>query len=395
MKKTTVFASFSLISFFLVSLASACGGGEENPFGVNSELVTTAERPIALAVAPDGRLFYGEHQTGNIGIVTPEGELLPDPFVQVDVQIGIEWGLTGLTLDPDFDSNHYVYVYFTQLVDAGPPVIAKPVVVRYTDENNHGVDRKIIVEDMPETDPDHPGFNANGGIHFGPDGFLYITVGDYDVAEVAGMASYAQDLSTPIGKILRVSSEDGSAAPDNPFIDNPDADPRIFAYGFRQSFDFAFDPETGQLYGSDGTSAGTCEELNLISKGANYDWPEVGEFPFADCLFGEHAKGIHFFAKEGMEPGDFVSSVNVSALAFTSQKTDPLFGDSLLVCESETQLMRRLTLGGANLDQVLADDVVVKDCEMGIAVSPDGIIYYSNKEEIRRLIPQVPEADSS
>ncbi len=62
-------------------------------------------------------------------------------------------------------------------------------------------------------------------------------------------------------------------------------------------------------------------------------------------------------------------------------------GDSLLVCESETNYMRRLLLSGTDLDQVTDDDVVVKDCDMDIAISPDGIAYYSNEQEIRRLIP--------
>jgi glucose/arabinose dehydrogenase len=363
----------------LLSLVTACGNGG-NPFGVKSEPVTAADRAAAMAFAPDGRLFHAEQLTGNIRVLTPEGELLEEPFAHVDVAVYLEWGLTGLALDPDFETNHYVYAFFTEPVDPDTP-IGRPVVVRFTEEDGRGVDREVVADDLPETLPAAPGFNASGSIHFGPDGFLYASLGDYDTPQLV------QDLSTPEGKMLRVDKEDGSPAPQNPLVGNPEADPRIFAYGFREPFDFAFHPETGQIYGSDNTPV-SCEELNLIESGANYGWPDIGEFPFPDCQAGEGTKAIHFFAQEEMQPGDFLSFVVVSGLEFASGDVYPLLGDSLLVCESETRLMRRLVLSEANFDQVTAGDVIVEDCALDIAVSPDGIVYYSNETEIRRLVPQ-------
>jgi glucose/arabinose dehydrogenase len=205
-----------------------------------------------------------------------------------------------------------------------------------------------------------------------------MSVGDYDVG-------LSQDLGIAAGKVLRVSKEDGSPASDNPFVDNPD-DPRIFAYGFREAFDFVFHPETGQIYGSDNTP-GSCEELNLITPGADYGWPDVGEFPWPDCFAGEQVPAIHFFTKDDLTPEHYLSTVVAAGKEFVSGDVYPLLGDSLLVCESDTDLMRRLVLSGANLDQVESDDVVVKDCGRDIALSPDGIVYYSNEEEIRRLVP--------
>ena len=366
-------------------LASACGGdGEENPFGVKSELVTDAQSAVTLAFAPDGRLFYGEHSIGDIRVVTADGELLEEPFAHVDVELGLEWGLTGLAIDPDFETNHYVYVYFTHVVKPGSPVDARPIVVRFTDKDGRGVDRKVIVDDFPKPS-ERPGLNSNGSIGFGPDGYLYITVGDYD-------AGLSQDLSISPGKMLRVNKEDGSAAPDNPFVDDPNVDSRIFAYGFREPFDFVFHPETGQIYGSDNTP-GSCEELNLIEAGANYGWPDVGEFPWSDCSVGEQIPAIYFFAKDDMAPEDYLSTVVASGKGFVSGDVYPLLGDSLLVCETETALMRRLVLSGASLDQVESNDVVVRDCVRDIAVSPDGIVYYSNKEGIRRLDPVESEPE--
>ena len=383
--RVTLFTS-AIIALPLLLFISGCGGGGGNPFGVKSELVTKADHAATMAFAPDGRLFYGEQLTGNIRVVTADGELLDEPFAKVDVAVYLEWGLTGLAVDPDFETNHYVYAFLTKPVEADPP-IGRPVLVRFTDRNNKGVDPKTILDDLPETLPAAPGFNANGRVHFGPDGFLYLSLGDYDTPPLV------QDLSTPEGKMLRVSKEDGSAPDDNPFADDPEADPRIFAYGFREPFGFAFRPETGQLYGSDNTPV-TCEEINLIKAGGNYGWPNVGEFPFADCQAGDQVRAIHFFAHEGMKPGDFLSFVEVSGLGFVSASVYPRLSDALLVCESQTKLMRRLVLTGTDFDQVADgapgtdDDAVVDDCQMDIATSPDGTVYYSNETEIRRLTPE-------
>lgn len=388
MKESATLPFFALIPLLFLLLASACGGdGEENPFGLESEVVAAFGPVDALAFAPDGRLFWADHWSGDVRVITADGELAEDPVISFDVSGGPEWGLTGLALDPDFETNHYIYAFFTELTDPGPPPVARPVVVRFTESSNVVTASKVIVDDLPDADPDQP-FNANGSIHFGPDGFLYITVGDYDTPGDTGPGgkSLPQDLGTPIGKILRVNKEDGSAPDDNPFVDDPDADPRIFAYGFREPFYFTFHPQNGQIYGSDNTSV-TCEELNVIESGANYGWPEAGEWPYVDCLASGETPAFHFFAQQGMEPGDFLSIVGVRGMAFISGDAYPLLDEGLLVCEGATELMRLLVLGGANSDEVISDDVVMDDCARDIAVSPDGIVYYSNEREIRRLMP--------
>jgi glucose/arabinose dehydrogenase len=399
---------FPVLAVFLslAFLASACGGGGgENPFGVKSEVVTIAERPFALTFAPDGRLFYGEQFTGNIRVITPDGELQKEPFAHVDAKVFLAWGLTGLALDPDFETNGYVYALYTEAAESDSPTepIGKPVLVRFTDQNNKGVDKKIIVGDLPDTNPEWPGINGNGSLHFGPDGFLYFTMGDYNWADTKGPGGkpFSLDFETPIGKMLRIDKEDGEAPPDNLFADQPDADPRIFARGFLKAFNFVFHPESGQLYGTDGTTS--CEELNVITAGGNYGWPEVGDFPWPDCFAGEQIEGIHFFSIEDKLPGEFLSTVSVSGMEFVSGDDYPLLGDSLLVCESDTELMRRLILSGANLDQVtevaadeeVDDNVVVEDCQMDITVSPEGIVYYSNETEIRQLVPELEKTPES
>jgi len=378
---------------------AGCGGGdggsddndEPLPFGHTSEVVTPAGNADAIAFAPDGRLFFVEHWTGIIRVVNADGELLPDPFATLsDVAGGLAWGLTGLAMDPDFADNHYVYALYAQVVAAGPPTVARPTVVRFTDSDNKGTEQLVLVSDLPETDPAHP-YNASGSLHAGPDGNLYLTLGDYDLSQATGPTGLplAQDLGTSIGKMLRVSKEDGSAPPDNPFVNDPSADPRIFASGFRVPFNFVFHPESGRLYGSDNSGA-ICEELNIVASGQNYGHPTTSEIPYTDCQSLPGVAPFHFVAREGFTPEQVGSTVGITGMDFISGSVYPVLGDSLVFCEAGTQHLRRLVLAPPDFVGVTADDVIARDCWLDVTVSPDGLLYYANLTEIRRLIPSTP-----
>ncbi len=442
-------AGLAFFSFPL--LVAACGGGEEElPFGLKSEVVTPADHASNIVFAPDGRIFFGEQFTGNIRVINANGQLQPDPFAHLDVAnyLDLDWGLTGLALHPDFKTNHYVYAFYTKPVQApaafprlqiqsadnsgaqapaqatsvpGPlnpagqtpqptpspqvtsaPATApqptepkprgQPVLVRWTDANGKGEDETVVSDNFPVTAQEHPGYNANGRIHFGPDHMLYLSIGDYDFKPAE---SQSQNLSSPVGKLLKIDPDTGGAAPNNPFAGQANADPRTYAYGFREHFDFTFHPQTGAIYGTDNTPD-TCEELNIIKPGGNYGWPDVGEFPYANCDAGSQVRAIYHFAREGTQPGDFLSFVEVSGLVFVPAARYPTLGDSLFVCESQRAVvggaqspgvLRRLVLAGAAFDQVTASDVIVKDCKGHVGAAPDGTVYYANDREIRRLVP--------
>src|SRR2546426_5702611 len=93
----------------LLLLLGACGGGESLPFGLESDMVAPADHASIIAFAPDGRLFFGEQFTGNIRIVGTDGQLQQEPFAQLQVAnwLDLDWGLTGLAIDPDFETNHF------------------------------------------------------------------------------------------------------------------------------------------------------------------------------------------------------------------------------------------------------------------------------------------------
>ena len=368
----------------VLALALACDGGNgssstpkpqattevpvPSPFaGITSEVVVpTADVPVALAFAPDGRLFYAEQNTGAVRIVSAQGELQAAPFVQAQIAPGPGWGLLGLALDPDFASNHYVYLYLTKPTGAET---AQPVVVRYTDANSKGTSPKTIVDDFPEAAL-YGEYLVGGDIRFGPDGYLYITVGDHISTDLA------QDLSSVRGKVLRVDKSDGSAAPDNPFAGQADADPRVYAYGFLDPHDMTFEPASGALFATENGTYFCCDELNAVREGEDYGWPKIGQ----------EQKGVlpvYFFNFPGTDA--FSSKARPEGVEFATAAAYPTLGDSPLVCEEATRYMRRLVLS-ANQTKTTSDDVVVGDCSLDIATSPDGVIYYSNATEIRKLV---------
>ncbi len=395
-------------------LSVSCGGDDTtNPsttspatvynFGVSSEVIAgsgDADNVSAIAFAPDGRMFYAEQFTGESGnyqgvirVVGSDGILQAEPYASIPVAnyLGLDWGLTGLALDPAFESNHYVYAFYTAIAGDN---IGQPTLVRFTDEGGISTNETLISADFPQTIFNFQGYNTNGEIHFGPDGYLYLSVGDYDQGtakpEMGGDPSRATSLSTPIGKLLRIDATDGAAAPYNPLLNDADADSRIFAYGFREPFPFTFDG-AGNLYGSDNTPV-NCEELNLIRSGEDYGWPSVWVFPFSDCSVGVGTQPIYNVARDELLPTDFLSYTEIQGLSFLSGSSYSQLADSLLVCHSEKSVLRDTPSPGALRqvtlaapDAVASSTLIVNDCKGDVAVH-NGVVYYANGTEIRKLI---------
>jgi hypothetical protein len=386
------------------------------PFPVVSELWLSTPPsppqsiPTNLTFTQDGRLFYNE-RCGKVRVVTAAGTLLPDPFATIpNVACNGDYALAGLEFDPDYETNHYVYVMFMQQIVAPPTQTVKPILRRYTDVNNVGTD-PVDIGDFPATNP-CDGTNcihAANNIHFGPDGKLYISIGDY------GNKLNAQDLSVVMGKMLRVNKEDGLAPPDNPFVNTPGADPRIWAYGFRNSYDFTWREDNGKLYMTENGFT-SCDELNIVVAGGNYEWPHG---------FGDDNKPLGLTCNGGVgipavpetipdtpsspppeqvnyyfrffEFQDGWSNNSTSAptgLAPIYAEQFPSLGDSLLACEFKTSggVLRLLRLGGTDLDTVTGEPRVQRSgtgaigCKVDVAISPlTGDIIYTQLDHLRRL----------
>ncbi len=211
--------------------------------------------PVSLVEAPDGRIFFNERLTGNIRVINPNWQIDPTPFCSVLVQTTGEQGLLGLALDPNFNTNQTMYVYYTAQG-------ATNRVSKLVKQSNGSCLETPILSNLPTSG------NHNGGIiTFGPDGKLYIVIGD------AQVPSDAQNSDSLAGKILRVNS-DGSAAPGNLFLSSANAQ-KVYSLGHRNSFGLTFHPSTGQLWESENGPSDN-DEVNQIVAGGNYGWPIVG-----------------------------------------------------------------------------------------------------------------------
>ncbi len=212
-----------------------------------------------LKFAPDGRLFV-THRAGEVHVIK-DGLVLPQPLVSLDVDTaGTEYGLVGIALDPDFEANGYFYLSYT----ARTPM-AHQRVSRFTAVGDVADPASELV--LLELGAIAGGGHVGGGMAFGPDGMLYIGLGE------AMVPARAQSLGTGYGKLLRIN-RDGSIPVDNPFYGIATGENRaIWAMGLRNPFSFAFDSVTGRLFIND-TGQSTFEEINDGVSGANYGWPE-------------------------------------------------------------------------------------------------------------------------
>jgi glucose/arabinose dehydrogenase len=243
-----------------VSATVQFGGSRTQPAGFTRDegFVTDLSSATAFTQAADGRLFVA--QQGGALRVVKNGALLATPFLTLTVDPNGERGLLGVALHPDFANNGYVYVYYTTTENG-----VHNRVSRFTangDVAQAGSELKLV--NLPGLSS---ATNHNGGaIHFGADGRLYVAVGDN------ANSAKAQNLADPFGKMLRFN-DDGTIPNDNPFFATQTGLARaIWAYGLRNPFTFAVQPDTGRIHVND-VGQGNWEEINVGAPGANYGWP--------------------------------------------------------------------------------------------------------------------------
>ncbi|HEX8608588.1 MAG TPA: PQQ-dependent sugar dehydrogenase, partial [Pedobacter sp.] len=250
------------------------------PVKLKVQLITDNLTSLTSFAEPkdqSGRLFVCE-QEGRIRIIK-KGALLPTPFLNIKADVlkregSDERGLLGLAFHPNYAKNHKYYIYYSSRIAKTPGVDHHSIVKEFTasTQNPNVTDMKsgkVVLEfDEPEA-------NHNGGdIKFGPDGFLYIAVGDGGGGDDRhGEIGNGQNLNTLLGKILRI---DVNTAPyvvpkDNPFVGQQNAKPEIYAYGLRNPWRISFDKANGRLFTGD-VGQNAWEEVDIITKGGNYGW---------------------------------------------------------------------------------------------------------------------------
>jgi len=290
MRKFKLLAAFAAAAVaFLASPVSALDVKVE-------AFATGLQSPIDLKEAPDGsgRIFI-MNQTGSIVIVDADGTVLPKPFLDLRAQIVDQYvrfderGTLGFAFHPDYKSNGKLYV-----MESRDIVREEESLVHEIFGNHTAYVSEFTVSDNPNAADsgservlmriEQPQFNHNGGaMEFGPDGMLYIALGDGGFADDWGWGhnkniGNAQDLSNLLGKILRIDVDSQSEGleygipADNPFASQDGARGEIFAYGFRNPWRMTFD--TGgdnQLFVGD-VQQNSYEEVDIVTSGGNYGW---------------------------------------------------------------------------------------------------------------------------
>jgi glucose/arabinose dehydrogenase len=239
----------------------------------NLDLVPFAtgfEQPSDITHAGDDRIFVVE-QAGKIFIVDSEGNVNPTPFLDITdrVKSGGEQGLLGLAFHPDYAGNGYFYVNYTD--DSNATNIARfSVSATDPDQADVSSEKTLLTVDQPY-------LNHNGGdLAFGPNGYLYIGLGDGGSAGDPG--NRAQNMQTFLGKMLRIDVDNGDpyGIPDsNPFVNEPGILDEIWASGLRNPWRFSFDRVTGDLWIGD-VGQNAIEEIDMqpasSNGGENWGW---------------------------------------------------------------------------------------------------------------------------
>jgi glucose/arabinose dehydrogenase len=317
--------------------------------------------PVAMEFAPDGNLYIAE-KNGTVRFITPDGKVSEPVLTLTNLDPSGERGLLGLALDPNFSQTGYLWVFYTR----GDALINR--ISRFTLKEGKASDEQVSFEfDIAfQTSTILNG----GGLHFGPDGMLYIAAGSTNNVIAANEQNSKQ------GKMHRI---DPATFPGAPAPGNPDPASTIFARGLRNTFDFTFNPATGWIYATE--NGGDCDdELNVIAPGGDYGW---------------HADGL---CEDNNLPADypyqrpllyFTPTIGPTGITFYTGDVFPEWKGNLFFCSWHVGKLNRLELGDDGHHLKKAERIETgpdKQCRIDVLEGPDGYLYYSDIITIYRLV---------
>ena len=328
--------------------------------------------PWDLVFLPGSADILVTESPGSLRLVR-DGVLLGEPVWQAPAPDGNDV-LHGLVLHPEFADNGYVYASYTKEGDRGLTLAV-----------SRGVLRDARLEDTEEifvADAWTTARNATAGrMIFGPDGSLYLTVGDRDnlccgPQDDSSIRILSQYLGNHVGKTLRLTA-DGGVPDDNPFVGVPGVAPEIFTYGNRNGYGLAFHPETGELWEVEiGPMGG--DEINILMPGANYGWPLVS--------MGRNYSGTLVSDAPWSRPGMvnprifWVPQISPSGLMFYTGERFSQWKNNLFVGALSGQQLQRIALdqpGQAEQRESLLTEMGLRFRD--VEQAPDGSIYVTSE----------------
>jgi len=334
--------------------------------------------PWSLAFLPDGRMLVSE-RPGRLRIVTRAGRLSPPLAGLPEVYAQSQAGLMDVMLARDFEKTRMVFFCYAEPADGGGGRIA---VAHGQLQENGRTPRLVAVKIIfRQHGPASRGLNIGCRMAQANDGNLFVTLGDHFSA-----AAMAQTLDNHIGKIVRIRP-DGTAPPDNPFVNAAGALPEIWAYGLRNAEGLAFNPADGKLWEQEHGPKGG-DEINIIAKGKNYGWPKVS--------YGVNYDGSPVGAGKSEMPGmqpplwHWTPSIAPSGMAFYTGDLFPGWKGSLINGALKFELLSRLTLKG---DAAVKEERLLQGLReriRDVRQGPDGAIYLLTDNAAGRILRVSP-----
>lgn len=374
---------FFVASCFFVSVFIDCSQNASNETAASQdtlksnlkveiqELASGLDHPWGMAFLPDGRLLVTE-RAGDLRILDTENNL-SDPLSGVpEVYAKGQGGLLDVVLDPDFETNSYVYLSFSEPDENN---MASTALGRGELEDDGINNFTVIFRQEPKVqDENHFG----GRIVFDGKETLFLTLGERFKFDPA------QDLSNHLGTIVRLN-RDGSIPEDNPFVDQADAKDEIWSYGHRNIESAAIDPSTGKLWVAEmGPQDG--DELNQPEPGKNYGWPLVS--------WGEHYNGEDIpdpptrpdLADAVMQ---WTPVISPSGMVFYSANMFSNWQESMLIGGLTANGLVRVEVDGTQTKEVERIDLGerIRDVEQ----APDGSIYLLTDKDDGNVWKLIPE----
>jgi len=330
------------------------------PPGFVETVVTPVVEPTAFDWEPDGTLWIASKQGDVYHRIDGDPNLMHS--LHLNVNTNDEGGIIGLVVDNDFANSPYIYLYYT--LDTVP---RHNRLSRFRVSGTLLVDEQILLE-LPELTKV---FHYSGCLRFGLDGMLYVSVGDN------GRFTPAADKGSLLGKMLRLN-KDGTVPGDNPFVNDPNAAPQVWAYGFRNPWRYAVQPVTGALFVGD-VGDSTWEEISVVVRGGHHGYPTV-EGPQPPNVPGV-TYPIYFynhnFGSAAVTAGDFVPAGNFP----------PEYEGNFIFGDSSRQIIWRMILDSTNQVISVSDFITNAGAPVHMRFGPDGALYYASffPAEIRRV----------